>query len=38
MMVKISMLTISTSSFIVSFMGFANTAVSPQTDLTGHLS
>ena len=31
-MVKISMLTISTSSFIVSFMGFANTAVSPQTD------
>lgn len=32
MMVKISMLTISTSSFIVSFMGFANTAVSPQTD------
>lgn len=38
MMFKISMLTFSTSSFIVSFMGFANTAVSPQTDLTGHLS
>ncbi len=35
-MVKISMLTISTSSFIVSFMGFANTAVSPQTDEQWH--
>ena len=32
MMVKISMLKLSTSFLIISFMGFANSAVSPKTD------